>query len=97
MRVGDSTYLNCSFSIASAPKSWYHYPVGKGANDLKYVFFYGQLYAPYDERFRIDTASSDGVSNLIMNQVESQDAGRYVCQNNGDQATAQLIILGKKQ
>ena len=57
----------------------------------------GQLQPPYDKRFKLDTQSDTGEFNLIIQSVETGDAGKYVCHEEGEQGQykiAELIVLG---
>lgn len=96
VRIGDSTFLNCSILDAQGEVSWYHYPVDEKNTQDRVVYSKGHVLAPYNERFKIDKESSTGSFNLVITQAEDQDAGTYVCQEEKtDRSTAaELIVLG---
>lgn len=93
VRVGDSTYLNCSISDASATATWYHYPVGKTSREI--VFLRNRVRGPYDKRFRAEMDSSTGSFNLVISKANLEDAGKYVCEDgeSADPKVAQVIVL----
>lgn len=95
VKVGDSTYFNCSISDPSADISWFHHPVGKRTDHHQYVYTAGQLISPYDRRFRIDKQISAGSFNLVLLNAQLSDAGLYVCQNGGANSAvyAELIVI----
>ena len=94
--VNLSTYFNCSTSIRNEQIHWYHYRVGENRTHI--VYYKGEINKNYPNRYNVTINIETGEYNLIIHSVQSEDAGRYVCQDDGGRgrrSSAELIVLGQ--
>ena len=94
--AGSSTFLNCSTSLAKYV-NWYYYPAGPQVSGANYVYYYGQLFGNYKDRFQLYKNENSGSYDIFIPNVELSDAGVYACQDdegNGETVSAELIVLG---
>lgn len=96
--IGQSTYFDCASDVNKNPINWYHYRVGAKDHEDICIYCLGKIHRRYESRFEILKNKSIGLFRLIIKVVHADDAGRYVCQDNGgigDSSSAQLVVLGK--
>ena len=94
--VGQTTFFNCSTTLASAEIHWFHYAIGD-TKDRSFVYGYDQFYSSYIGRFQMEKNAATGSYNLIISSVTIADAGRFECQDDtgrGDKDSAQFTVLG---
>ena len=60
------------------------------------IYKTGSVYQSFQKRFKVEEVDDD-IFNLLITNIQIDDAGTYMCidQGFGANATAQLIVIGK--
>lgn len=93
--VGHSTYFDCTTTTHTNEVNWYHLGVGTKDHEDICIYCLGKVHPLYINIIEVKRDSN--TYRLWIKSVELEDAGQYVCQDNGgigDSLTAQLIVLG---
>ena len=97
--AGKSAYFNCSTSEPTKPILWYPYATNEAhrENIYQYVNFTDYWYPCYRKgRYVVERNPETGAYNLVIPMVLLSDAGRYLCEVEGDEGVATLTVQGWK-
>ena len=97
--AGKSAYFNCSTSEPSKPILWYYYPTNKAHREsiYQYANFTDYWFPCYRKgRYVVEKNEVIGAYNLVIPSVLLSDAGRYLCEVEGDEGMATLTVQGWK-
>ena len=95
--VGKFAYFNCSTSEPSKPIVWYHYAINEVHREAIYQYanFTEYWYPCYRKgRYVVERNPATGSYNLVIPTVLLSDAGRYLCEVEGDEGMAALTVQG---
>src|SRR6218665_1040076 len=93
--VGNSTYFDCTTTTHTNKVNWYHLGVGTKDHEDICIYCLGKVHPLYINRIEVKLDSN--TYRLWIKSVLLEDAGKYVCQDNGgigDSLIAQLVVLG---
>ena len=93
--VGKSAYFNCSTSEPSKLIVWYHYAINEVHREAIYQYanFTEYWYPCYRKgRYVVERNPETGAFNLVIPMVILSDAGRYLCEVDGDEGMASLTV-----
>lgn len=96
--IGESAFFDCTTTTHTNEVFWYYYGVEAKDHEDICLYCLGKVHPLYENKIKVERIFGTNSYRLKILSLQREDAGRYICQDNGgigDSLSAQLVVLGK--
>lgn len=96
--IGNAAYFDCTTTTHTNEVFWYYYGVGAKDHEDICLYCFGKVHFLYENKITVERIFGTNSYRLKILSVQREDAGTYICQDNGGiggSLSAQLVVLGK--